>query len=167
MFGYGFQYEKPAEQLANGLYNAYIKKTEVLKYPSGDEYVLVSLMIKDHPDCQPNSISISDRPVEGRTKANGQPITAQDCKNWDKSMSRFFDAFGIVSHSFFVNEWVGHKGVVKCVEQYDKNEPDKKSKKYKEFYPVVQNNADTTTQPVQQAPQTQAPVQQQIPEDVW
>ena len=43
---------------------------------------------------------------------------------------------------FNTRNWLGKSGKVSCNWQYDAKEPDKKSKKFKEFTPIVEETSN-------------------------
>lgn len=142
MFGYGYQ-EVRDDVLEVGNYNAKIVNVEVKKYNNGNEFVMLTFNIQGHsPDCKPNTMVINDRPKKGEIKASGSPVDDKDLAKWDKSMTRFFDCFGIAKGDFNFKNWLGKNGEVSCNWQYDASEQDKKSKKFKEFTPVANKNSN-------------------------
>lgn len=135
----GFIYRQTKPQLADGIYHCKIVKAEPKKYNNGNWFCELTVEVDGHKDYVPNTIVINDRPVVGNLKANGNPITEDDCERWDRTHSRFLDAFGIDSRAGSTpRSWVGCSGNVKCAPQYDKNEADGKSKKYKELFPTLE-----------------------------
>ena len=58
-------------------------------------------------------------------------------------MTRFFETFNIGMGDFNFRNWQGKKGVVHCDWQYDSEEPDKKSKKFKQFFCNVKKQSET------------------------
>lgn len=138
-----FKYEASKPMLENGEYKATIIKAEEKYYQnSGDAYVWVTVRIEGHPDATPNILTVNDIPQIGARKANGNAITEEDVKRANRAVSRFLDCFSL-SPSYLQNiqSWLGHSGIVKVNWQYDPNESDKKSKKYKELTPVVPEKA--------------------------
>lgn len=128
-FGPEFVYMEPIErkQLENGDYTVSIREINPGKWPSGDIYLEVVVDIKDHPGCYPDRIQLNDFPRNGDEKQQ---------KAWQNRMSRFFDSFGFSQKEMnFKNvpSWIGKVGTVHCDWQYDKNEPDHKSKKFKQL----------------------------------
>lgn len=136
-FGDNYKPVYEAPTLPDGEYLARIEKAEldVFSKGSGDEYVRVILAIKDHPGYNPNSIFLTEAPRLGAVKANGQPVTQDDVDRANRQLTTFFLCFGIKEGDFDISHWKGHTGMVRIAPQYDKNEPDKKSKVYKTIYP--------------------------------
>ena len=135
----GFVYTQSKPTLPDGIYKAKILKAEPKRYNNGNWFCELTIEVEGHKGFNPNTIAVNDRPKIGELKANGNPITEEDCTKWDRKHSRFLDAFGIdASKGGLPREWVGHSGKVKCVPQYDKNEPDNKSKKFKELIPTLE-----------------------------
>ena len=136
-FGDNYKPVYEAPTLADGEYLARIEKAELDSFNkgSGDEYVRVTVAIKDHPGYNPNSIFLTEAPRLGAIKANGQPVTQDDVDRANRQITTFFLCFGIKEGDFDLAHWKGHTGTVRIAPQYDKNEPDKKSKVYKTIYP--------------------------------
>lgn len=135
-----YVYETPAEilQLENGDYTAQIQSVTPKNYNNGNEFLEVKVAVKGFPGYVPNVIVINDTPKLGELKANGQPITEDDIKMASGRISRFLDSFGIQDKNpMNFTSWKGHVGTVHCAEQYDKNEPDKKSKKFKQLTAIL------------------------------
>ena len=170
-FGAGFT---PVIVLDNGEYSCRISKAEEKQYPkTGNSFVEVTVEIDGKSGYSPNRLTIDDRPIIGELKANGNPINEDDVKRWDRNMTTFFDAFGIPYGNFNLRTWVNHRGVVNCQPQYDKNEADHLSKKFKALYPVVKDSAsdpqeETKTAPVQKKVEQlkQAVQGEEFPEDI-
>lgn len=114
MFGEGFMYtaEDQKEFLAEGDYEATI--SNVMDNAQLQNAINVFFNIKGHPNCNPYTMTLFARPVLGQLKGNGQTVTEEDCKKWDKTMSRFFDAFGIKAGDFNFPHWKGHSGWLTC-----------------------------------------------------
>lgn len=127
-------YELPT--LADGIYKAQILKTVMGTYPSGDEYVGVTVQIAGKPGFVPNTIWLNSTPALGAMKANGNPVTQDDIDRNNRQLTTFFLCFGIREGDFDFSHWKGMTGTVKVAPQYDKNEPDKKSKQYKQIFPM-------------------------------
>lgn len=138
------------ETLENGTYKARIVKAEIKEYKTGNQYAFITVQISGHPRCNPNTIIINEAPQLGQVKANGQPVTEEDVKRGNGQITRFFKSFGIKDGDFDLRHWTGAIGTVKCSEQYDKNEPDHKSKQYKQLTPtVVKDDKASTPAPVE------------------
>ena len=126
--------------LEDGLYRMKITAVKEGHYPSGDGYFEISVTAAGFPGSSPNKILMNEAPKVGATKANGNPVTKEDFEKWCRDFTRFFDCFGITR-----GNWC------KVAPQYDKNEPDNKSKKYKTIYPQLpqaeskQSAAETAT----------------------
>lgn len=151
-FGDGFQPVRVL-QLENGEYYCKIVGVEPINGQYGT-YLKITVKVQNHSGYTPNLILLNARPLAGHYKANGNPITDDDLRKWDKQMTTFFDAFGIpcdTTDPFTdIKSWLNHKGWCRVSEQYDPKEPDKKSKKFKELHPFVK---------------VEEPVQQPAPED--
>lgn len=159
-FGYGYSPVESTKVLDVGTYECQIVDVQIDHYNNGNQFLKVIFAVNGERDIQPNMLVLNDRPVLNDLKASGQPITQDDVKKWDKSMTKFFDCFGITRGSFNFKDWQFKKGLCKCNWQYDKNEPDHKSKTYKEFYPVLpQSNGQNAPQSVQAVQNTFAPEQ--------
>lgn len=120
-FGAGFSYyeEEEREFLKQGEYFAKIRDVQDNKRLDGVKDVF--LQIKDHPFATPNIMTLFSRPIEGAPKANGGVITKENVVTWDKSMSRFFRAFGIQAGDFNFEHWKGHTAWITVKE--NKNDP--------------------------------------------
>lgn len=163
-FGNNFYpvYEKQSTQLENGLYTVRIKTAEVKQFNNGNEYMDVQVEVKDQPDCTPNRIQLYEAPVLGSTKYNGEPVSKEDVDRANGKITRFFQCFGIAIGDFDLTHWKNKVGVVKCAEQYDAKEADKKSKKYKEFTPQVKlPSAIETPAPKPAAAKKEEPVKEE------
>lgn len=147
-----YHYEKPEEfpQLEVGDYLARIEAVVDKVSNSNNSYVEITLSIQGHPNCNPNKMFYYDIPREGDPKANGQTVTKDDVKKACQKLSRFLDAFKIPSNmASNIIAWKGKTGLVHCDWQYDPNESDKKSKKYKQLTPKLEKKED---KPAEQAP---------------
>lgn len=173
----GYQPER-SQTLANGMYEMIIRSATEKTNGTGN-YIEVELQARGKRGWTPNKIFFNEAPVVGTYKRNGNPITEDDLKRWNREMTTFFDCFKITAGDFNVNSWVGKIGWCKVAEQYDANEPDKKSKKFKAIYPQVMEkeeqpmpaSAPTVTAPApaqpeeyQTAPETVTPPD--FPEDI-
>lgn len=119
-FGAGFSYyEEERDFLKQGEYFAKIRDVQDNKRLDGVKDVF--LQIKDHPFATPNIMTLFSRPIEGTPKANGGVITKENVVMWDKSMSRFFRAFGIQAGDFNFEHWKGHTAWITVKE--NKNDP--------------------------------------------
>lgn len=137
-----YHYEKPEEfqQLENGDYLARIDSAKDTATQSGATMVEVTLSIQGHPKCNPNKLYYYDIPAVGEKKTNGTLVTQDDVKKACQKLSKFLDAFKIPSNmASNLSAWKGKTGMVHCDWQYDPNESDKKSKKYKTLYPKLEN----------------------------
>lgn len=114
MWGEGYMYveEDHQERLAEGDYYATI--SDVKDNENLPNCINVIFKIKDHPYCTPFLMTLWPRPVMGQLKTNGQEVTDEDCKKWDRTMSRFFDAFEIKAGNFTFNQWKGHSAWLTC-----------------------------------------------------
>lgn len=130
-------YREEIKQLESGDYTARITGAEIKEFPSKDEYVEVTVEIEGYKDYKPNKILLSEAPVLGATKANGNTVTKEDVDKANGKITRFFQCFGIKDGNFNILQWKGKSGIVHCDWQYDANELDKKSKKYKQLFPKV------------------------------
>lgn len=122
--------------LPNGEYECIIRSAE-MKVGNFGKYIEVTVQARGKKGWSPNKLLYSERPQIGQYKNNGNPITEEDQKKWDKKLTNFFDAFGITPGNWVLESWVNKVGWCKVAEQYDKNEPDFKSKKFKELFPFV------------------------------
>ena len=131
-------YREEFKQLESGDYTAHITgaKIETAKQTQ-NEYVEVTVEIEGYKDYKPNKILLSEAPVLGAKKANGNTVTKEDVDKANGKITRFFQCFGIKDGNFNILQWKGKIGTVHCDWQYDANEPDKKSKKYKQLFPKV------------------------------
>lgn len=114
MFGDGFMYvaEEEKEFLPEGDYKARI--VNVVDNQNLSTAINVNFQIEGHPNCNPFCMTLFSRPIAGSQKANGSSVTDEDLKKWDRTMSRFFDAFGIEKGDFNFIHWKGHSGWVTC-----------------------------------------------------
>jgi hypothetical protein len=175
-FGDNYKPVYEAPTIPDGEYLARIEKAELDTFSkgSGDEYVRVILAIKDHPGYNPNSIFLTEAPKLGAIKANGQPVTQDDVDRANRQLTTFFLCFGIKEGDFDLSHWKGHTGTVKVAPQYDKNEPDKKSKVYKSIWPqkpkeekkAAETNVAKPTQSTTVAQSAQASSTDSFPEDI-
>lgn len=134
-----YHYEKPENPaLEVGDYLCRIDSATDKTSNNGNVYVEVKLAIHDHPGANPNMIQLFDIPSKTDVKANGQPVTDDDIKKACQKLSKFLDCFGI-DPKFASNlaAWKGHTGTCHCDWQYDPNEHDHKSKKYKQLFPML------------------------------
>lgn len=157
-----YHYEKPemANVLEVGDYAASIVSAVDKASNGGNSFVEVTLNIQGHPNASPNKIYLYDIPAVNDTKANGMPVTEEDVKKACQTLSKFLDCFGIApSNASTLGAWKGKTGTVHCDWQYDKNEPDHKSKKYKQLWP----KAVKTEQKAEPVPQAKA--EEPFPED--
>lgn len=144
-FGAGFSYYEEEERdfLKQGEYFAKIRDVQDNKRLDGVKDVF--LQIKDHPFATPNIMTLFSRPIEGSPKANGGVITKENVVMWDKSMSRFFRAFGIQAGDFNFEHWKGHTAWITVKE--NKNDP-----RYSQIF-VAFNQHKEQGAPTQTAPQ--------------
>ena len=144
-FGAGFSYYEEEERdfLKQGEYFAKIRDVQDNKRLDGVKDVF--LQIKDHPFATPNIMTLFSRPIEGSPKANGGVITKENVVIWDKSMSRFFRAFGIQAGDFNFEHWKGHTAWITVKE--NKNDP-----RYSQIF-VAFNQHKEQSAPAQTAPQ--------------
>lgn len=147
-------YREESKQLESGDYTARITDAVIKEFPSKDEYVEVTVEIDGYKDYKPNKILLSEAPVLGATKTNGNTVTKEDVDKANGKITRFFQCFGIKDGNFNILQWKGKSGTVHCDWQYDASEPDKKSKKFKQLFPKV---TDAPSAP--KAPEAKAPVQ--------
>lgn len=175
-FGENYKPVYEAPTLPDGEYLARIEKAEldVFSNGSGDEYVRVIIAVKDHPGYNPNSIFLTEAPRLGAVKANGQPVTQDDIDRANRQLTTFFLCFGIKEGDFDLSHWKGHTGMVRIAPQYDKNEPDKKSKVYKSIWPQkpkeekkpAETNVAKPTQSTTVAQSLQVSSTDSFPEDI-
>ncbi len=158
-FGTGFSYyeEEERDYLKQGEYFAKIRDVRDNERLDGAKDVF--FQIKGHPNASPSVMTLFSRPVEGAPKANGGVITKENVIMWDKSMSRFFRAFGIQAGNFNFAQWVGHTAYLTLKE--NKHDP-----RYSTFYVAFNQHKEETAQsttpaaqPVAQAPQVPQNVQ--------
>jgi hypothetical protein len=142
-------YREESKQLESGDYTARITGAVIKEFPSKDEYVEVTVEIDGYKGCKPDKILLSEAPVLGATKANGNTVTKEDVDKANGKITRFFQCFGIKDGNFNILQWKGKTGTVHCDWQYDKNEPDQKSKKYKQLFPKVTDATSAPKAPVQ------------------
>ncbi len=146
-FGSGY---RPLETLIipNGIYDAEIIDAYFKKYPkTGNEFVEIVVKIKGFDGFSPDRFSIDDRPVLGQTKANNKPVEQADLDKWDRRVTKFLHAFGLpTNETTLINprNWIGCTGKVSIAEQYDPNESDFKSKRFKAITPVFEQLSDVT-----------------------
>lgn len=165
-FGDNYRPVYEAPTLADGNYKAQIVKSEMGEYSSGDEYVKVTVQIAGKPGYNPNTIWLSSTPALGAMKANGNPVTQDDVDRNNRQLTTFFLCFGIKEGDFDLSHWKGKTGNVKVAPQYDKNEPDKKSKQYKQIWPMKPEQAATTEQPKTQTASSAPASSDAFPEDI-
>ncbi|WP_147612309.1 hypothetical protein [Treponema pectinovorum] len=154
MFANGFQYyEDTTDYLEEGDYYARIKS--VLDHKTLPNAVNVFFEIMDHPNATPCAMTLFARPALGEIKKDGTPITQDDLKRWDASMSRFFDAFKITPGDFNFIHWVKKVGYVTV--RKNKNNP-----QYSSLFVAFKQHKENSTPQAQQhpAPAPQAPQQQ-------
>lgn len=152
--------------LEDGLYRMKITAVKEGHYPSGDGYFEISVTAAGFPGSSPNKILMNEAPKVGATKANGNPVTKEDFERWCKDFTRFFDCFGITRGNWYSSQWIGKEGICKVAPQYDKNEPDNKSKKYKTIYPQLpQTEGDK--RPFETASATPAEATPEAPEVIF
>lgn len=144
MFGQGYRPLRSL-QLEDGEYTFTIKNAEGKYDKNGLPYIEVQLEADGKPGYSPNRLFFSDRPRLDSFKPNGKPVGQQDLDRWDRSLTAFFNCFSIREGDFNTANWRGHRGICKVEPQYDPNEPDKKSKRYKEIVP--QMPAEASRQP--------------------
>lgn len=142
--------------LADGIYKMRIANVEEKHFPSGDGYFDITVQIYNHPGATPNKIMINEAPTVGAIKSNGNPVTEDDHTRWCREFTRFFDCFGIPRGNWATNNWINKEGYCKVAPQYDANEPDKKSKKYKAIFPQAPEKA-ATVENTTAAPQGESP----------
>lgn len=160
-------YREESKQLESGDYTARITGAVIKEFPSKDEYVEVTVEIEGYKDYKPNKILLSEAPVLGATKANGNTVTKEDVDKANGKITRFFQCFGIKDGNFNILQWKGKSGTVHCDWQYDANEPDKKSKKFKQLFPKVTDATSTPEAPKAQAADAQPVVNKpDFPEDI-
>jgi len=113
-FGNGFSYiaEEQKYYLAEGDYHAIISNVQDNKHLQNA--VDVFFRIEGHPNASPYTMTLFARPVLGTQKKDGNAISQEDLEKWDRSMSRFFDAFGINKGDFDFTHWKNHTGYVTC-----------------------------------------------------
>lgn len=176
-FGDNYKPVYEAPTLPDGEYFARIEKAELDAFSngSGDEYVRVTVSIAGKAGYNPNSIFLTEAPKLGATKANGNPVTQDDVDRANRQLTTFFLCFGIKEGDFDLSHWKGKIGTVRIAPQYDKNEPDKKSKIYKQIWPQKpkadekKNLTETKTEakPATSQPQTAAASNtDSFPEDI-
>lgn len=140
MFGQGYT-PKESLVLENGTYDFMIQRAEE-KFNSQGSYLEINLTAKEKANYTPNKIFINDIPKLGQIKNNGKQVEQADIDRWNKSMTTFFDCFGINRGDFNLTGWRGHIGTCKVAPQFDPSEEDKKSKHYKEIYPQKPQNTN-------------------------
>lgn len=148
-FGEGYTVQR-SMTLPNGEYECIIRSVEE-KQGNYGKYIQITVQARGKKGWTPNMILYNERPVVGTWKQNNTQVTEEDCKRWDRQLTTFFDAFGIEPGNWNYSTWVNKIGWCKVAEQYDKNEPDKKSKKYKELFPFVKVPENVPVAPMQQA----------------
>ena len=141
-------------------------------------YIEVEVQARGKRGWLPNKIFFNEAPVVGSYKRNGNSVTEEDLKRWNREMTTFFDCFGIAPGDFNCSSWVGKIGFCKVAEQYDANEPDKKSKKFKAIYPQTPEkeeqpmpstapvNAPAPVQPEEYQPAPETVTPPDFPEDI-
>ena len=134
-FGENYQPVYTAPQLEDGEYRARIVTTLLGTYPSGDEYAAVKVEYAGKAGYGPNLIFLNSAPKIGQVKANGQQVTQKDVDRVNRQITTFFECFGIPVGDFDFAHWKGRVGTVRIAPQYDKDEPDHKSKSFKAIYP--------------------------------
>lgn len=155
-FGDNYKPVYEAPTLADGIYKAQILKSELGNFPSGDEYVKVTVQIAGKAGYNPNSIWLSSTPTLGAMKANGTPVTQDDIDRNNRQLTTFFLCFGIKEGDFDFSHWKGMTGTVKVAPQYDKNEPNKKSKQFKQILPMKLDQSAGTIPEVKEQPKPAA-----------
>lgn len=136
MFGQGYRPLRSL-QLEDGKYTFTIKNAEEKHDRNGFPYIEVQLEADGKQGFSPNRLFFSDRPCLGSFKPNGTPVGQKDLDRWDRSLTAFFECFSIRSGDFNTAGWRGRRGICKVEPQFDPNEPDKKSKRYKEIVPQI------------------------------
>lgn len=154
-FGDNYRPVYEAPTLADGIYKAQILKSELGNFPSGDEYVKVTVQIAGKAGYNPNTIWLSSTPALGAMKANGNPVTQDDIDRNNRQLTTFFLCFGIKEGDFDFSHWKGMTGTVKVAPQYDKNEPDKKSKQFKQIWPMKPESVAGSIPEVKEQPKAQ------------
>ena len=153
--------------LENGDYTAMIVSAVKKTNQNGDEYADLTVKIKGFDGYNPNHILLNEAPKLGAIKNNGSPVSKEDVDRANGKLTRFFKAFGIQDGNFNLQTWVNHVGTVHCDWQYDPNEPDKKSKKYKQLFPKVSGTTSAPpaqpAKPQSQSQQTSQPYTEDIP----
>lgn len=139
MFGQGYRPLRSL-QLEDGEFTFTIITAEQKRDRNGEPYIEAELRADGKNGYSPNRIFFSDRPRLGFFKANGKPVELKDLDRWDRDLTRFFNCFGIREGDFIPENWRGKRGLCKVAPQYDPNEPDKKSKRYKAIFPQVKEN---------------------------
>lgn len=129
--------------LENGLYECMIMRAEEKSNPNGN-YIEVTVQARGKKGYTPNKIFFHEAPVKTPPEYWGED-EKKKMSRWNRDFTRFFDCFGIAPGDFNISNWVRKIGWCKVAEQYDANEPDKKSKKFKALYPqapeAMENNA--------------------------
>lgn len=167
-FGENYSPVHTAPQLDDGIYQARIEAAELKEYSNGNEYCLVKVSIKGKPGYLPNSITLNSAPKLGEMKANGSPVEQADVDRVNRQITSFFECFGITDGDFNILHWKGKIGTVKVAPQYDKNEPDHKSKSYKQIFPQKPQEQGNALPPAPEATPAGAPATKSegYPEDI-
>ena len=137
----GYYPVESSQVLPDGIYRMKIQKCEEKKFPSGDGYIEVTMSVYQHNGATPNRLFLTEAPIVGKMKSNGQTVSQEDFERWCREFTQFFDCFGIERGNFNTASWKGKDGFCKVAPQYDAKEPDKKSKKYKCLYPQTPGKA--------------------------
>lgn len=154
-----------SQTLPDGEYECIIRSAEEKNGNYGN-YIEVTVQARGKKGWTPNKILLNEAPVLGKVKNNGKTINDDDLRRWNREMTTFFDCFGITPGNFIPETWVNKIGWCKVAPQYDSNEPDNKSKKYKALYPQV-HTQEEVSDPTEYtpAPETETPpiVNEDIP----
>lgn len=114
-FGEGFKHMNVTEKLEEGLYRAKIVKGELKNGNYGD-YIQCEVEIEGHPNCNPHIFLLNDSPKKGF----GNFTLEQAQGMWCRTMTQFFNSFGITEGDFEPSHWVGKVGDV-TIRQQKKN----------------------------------------------
>lgn len=153
-----------SQTLPNGEYECIIRSA-IEKEGNYGNYIEVTVQARGKKGWTPNKILLNEAPVLGTQKYNGKVTTEDDLRRWNRDMTTFFDCFGITPGNFVVETWVNKIGWCKVTEQYDPNEEDKKSKKYKALYPQV-HTEEPEPAPEQYTPAPENEVPPVVEEDI-
>ena len=116
MFGQGYHRVESAVPLAAGVYEAKITRAEIVQGNYGQQ-AEVRVEIDGHPNCQPSRFWLKDAPTAGNNQYSQQELL----EFWCRTMTKFFDSFGIRDGDFNTASWVNRSGRITVRPQ--KNKP--------------------------------------------